>query len=78
MFSMAVKIRGRNAHLIGKGWNGRASMRQYKKLAIVTEDEDSKRLIRDFSNYTKMQVVILFAGISLFLLIGFLNSRMNG
>ena len=77
MFSIALQIRERNKHLIGNEWNGRASMRQYKKLDSIVRDEGSRRLIRDFSNYAKTQIIIIVAGYGLFLIIAFLNNRLN-
>jgi hypothetical protein len=75
LFSMALTIRERNFHFIGKGWNGRASVQGYKNLLSITKDDESKKIIKMFSKHRKMQIVVLVGSFSLFLIIGFLNSK---
>ncbi len=77
MFAIASNIRNKYSHLIGDLWNGRASIRQYKKLREYVTDKESRAIIDDFFGYSKKQMILLISGITLLLLIGFLNSYLN-
>jgi hypothetical protein len=78
LFSLAVGIKRKNGYLIGKGWNGRVTPRQLRKLREVTRDEDSKASIDLFLKYHQVVTMIFVLAIFLFLLIGFLNRLMTG
>lgn len=78
LFSLAYGIRKKNAHLIGKGWNGRATPKQLRKLRAIINDEISKEAIERFLKYHRMIIVIMITGVFLFLLIGLLNRTITG
>jgi hypothetical protein len=75
---LGFDIRGRNMHLVGKGWNGRVTSKQLRKLKEIINDEKSKQAIEKFLKYHRLVIIIIITGVFLFLLIGFLNRIITG
>jgi hypothetical protein len=78
LLSLAFGIRNKNSHLIDKGWNGRVTPKQLRKLKEIINDEKSKQAIEKFLKYHRLVIIIIITGVFLFLLIGFLNRIITG
>jgi hypothetical protein len=73
IFSISLSMRQKYKHLIGKGWNGKVSSRQMRKLKVLIQEDDSRQAIDRFLEMKKRIIIILLSGFLLLLGIGLLN-----